>query len=709
MHRHPFAFISLFCALCLLTVSTFTQNHSPIAPPKAAIVPTTLEKHGHTRTDNYFWLKERESPAVMEYLNAENAYLDTIMAPTRALQEKLFEEIKGRIKQTDTSVPYKLDDYTYYTRYEEGRDYPIYCRKKATGNAEEEIMIDANALAAGKGFLAVGGREISSGQNLIAFAVDTMGRRQYTIFFKDLSTGEMLTDVIPSATANMAWANDNRTLFYTKQDLETLRWNRIYRHMLGTDPATDAMVYEEADETFNTYVFKTKSKKYLMIGSDQTLSSEVRYLEASTPTGKFSIFRPRERNHEYRIDHFGDHFYIRTNLAAKNFRLMKTPVTATGMEHWKEVIPNREDVLFTDFETFKDNLVLAERKNGLTQIRIVPWSGKGEHYLQFDEPAYAAYLSVNPDFNTRVLRFSYSSLTTPTSVYDYDMATRERTLLKRDEVLGGYDPANYQTERLYAKATDGTMIPLSIVYRKGLKKDGANPCLLYGYGSYGSSLDANFSSVKVSLLDRGFVYALAHIRGGEEMGRQWYEDGKLLKKKNTFTDFIACAEHLIGERYTTPSKLFIQGGSAGGLLVGAVINMRPELFKGAIAQVPYVDAVTTMLDASIPLTTGEYDEWGNPNDKTYYDYMLSYSPYDNVEAKEYPNLLVTTGLHDSQVQYWEPAKWVAKLRALKKDNNLLLLRINMEAGHGGASGRYKKYRETAMEYAFILQLLGISL
>jgi oligopeptidase B len=523
----------------VLLAASVTSHAQSVVPPAAAVRPTTLEHHGHVRVDDYFWLRERENPEVIEYLNAENTYVDTMMAHTRELQEKLFEEIKGRIKQTDMSVPYKLDDYMYYTRFEEGKDYPLYCRKPVAGTAAEQVMLDANLLAEGRGFFSVGGREVSQDQNILAFAVDTIGRRQYTLYFKNLTTGELLADVIPSVAGNMAWANDNRTLFYTRQDPVTLRWDKIYRHILGTDPSTDALVYEERDETFNSFVFKTKSKRYLIIGSRQTLSSEYRFLDANLPEGEFTVMQPRERDLEYSADHFGDSFYINTNLDAKNFRLMKTPVTATGKQHWQEVIPHRADVLLTDFEIFKDHLVLSERKSGLARIRIMPWSGTGEHYLEFDEPAYAASVSTNPDFHTPLVRFSYSSMTTPTSVYDYNMNTRERVLLKRDEVLGGYDPANYTTERLNARASDGALIPISIVYRKGLRKDGSNPCLLYGYGSYGASMEAWFSSVRVSLLDRGFVYAIAHIRGGQEMGRYWYEDGKLLKKMNTFTDFIA--------------------------------------------------------------------------------------------------------------------------------------------------------------------------
>ncbi|MFQ5570239.1 MAG: S9 family peptidase [Rhodothermales bacterium] len=686
--------------------STMTEASIP-KPPEARVEPVELETHGDTRIDNYYWLRERENPDVIAYLEAENAYTDTLTAHTRDLQNVLFEEIKGRIKQTDTSVPYKLDDYVYYTRFEEGKEYPIYCRKKGSIEADEEVMLDVNAMAEGHEFFAVRGRQVSSGQDILAYAVDTQGRRIYTLKFKNLTTGDILPDEIPDVTGNVAWGNDNRTLFYTKQDLETLRWFQIYRHVLGTDPAQDELVYEETDDTFSAFVFKTKSKKYLMIGSSQTLSSEYRYLDANDPTGTFEVFLPRERNHEYSVDHFENHFYIRTNDQAQNFRLMKTPVTATGKEHWEEVIPHRDEVFLSGFEIFKDHLVLSERKNGLTQLRVRPWDGSEEHYLDFGEPAYLAYISTNPDFNTQVLRYGYTSMTTPTSTFDYDMETREKTLLKQQEVLGGFASEDYVTERLYATARDGVEVPISLVYRKGTRIDGTAPLLLYGYGSYGASMDATFSSSRLSLLDRGFVFAIAHIRGGQELGRQWYENGKLLKKKNTFTDFIDCGQYLIEQKYADPERIFAQGGSAGGLLMGAVVNMRPDLFNGVIAAVPWVDVVTTMLDDSIPLTTSEYDEWGNPNDKEYYDYMLSYSPYDNVEAKSYPNLLVTTGLHDSQVQYWEPAKWVAKLRTLKTDHNLLILKTNMDAGHGGASGRYKRYHEIAFQYAFLLDLAGI--
>jgi oligopeptidase B len=706
MKTKRYIFVLLYFTILGHAVLPAQQAANSILPPSAKIQPTILEKHGDQRVDNYFWLNARTNPEVIAYLEAENAYTESMMAHTKDLQEKLFEEFKTRIKQTDISVPYKQDDYYYYSRTEDGKDYPIYCRKKGSLEAAEEIMLDVNELAKGHDFYAVSTRAISANQELLAFAADTVGRRIYTLRFKNLTTGEMLSDVIPAVTGNAAWANDNKTLFYAKQDPVTLRSYRIYRHELDTEPSTDVLVYEEQDETFSCFVFKTKSKKYIMIASSQTLGNEYRYLDANNPKGSLSLILPRERNHEYRVDHYGDNFYIRTNDRAKNFRLVRAPVANPSKKNWKEVIPHRNDVFLQGFELFRDHLIVAERKNGLIQMRIRPWSGKGEHYIDFGEPAYAAYLSTNLDFNTTVVRYGYTSMTTPNSIYDYDMVTKERTLLKRDEVLGGFDSKNYQTERLYATASDGKKIPISIVYRKGMERNGKNPLLLYGYGSYGSSQDAEFNAFRISLLDRGFTFALAHIRGGQEMGREWYENGKLFKKKNTFTDFIACAEHLISERYTSSDRLFIQGGSAGGLLIGAVINMRPDLFKGAIAAVPFVDVVTTMLDPTIPLTTSEYDEWGDPNKKEYYEYMLSYSPYDNIDAKRYPNLLVTTGLHDSQVQYFEPAKWVAKLRALKTDTNTLLLHTEMEAGHGGASGRYKRYREIALQYAFLLMISG---
>jgi oligopeptidase B len=670
-------------------------------------IPTRLETHGHVRVDDYYWLRERDNPEVIRYLNQENDFAAKAMVHTQEFEKKLFEEIKARIKQTDLSVPYKRDDYFYYTRFEAGKEYPIYCRKQGSLDEAEQVMLDGNILAQGHEFFSIGGSAVSSGQDLLAYAIDTQGRRIHTAYFKNLATGVLLPDVIPTVTENLVWGNDNRTLFYGKQDETTLRQHQIWRHIVGSDPATDQLVYQEDDETFSVYISKTKSKKYLMLVSAQTISHEYRYLDADQPRGEFTMFLPRARGHEYQVDHIDDRFIIRTNDQAKNFRLMATQVSQPEREHWRELIPHRDDVYLGDFDLFNDYLVMEERARGLTQIRVVPWSGSGAHYLEFAEPAYRADLGVNLELDTKIVRFGYTSMKTPQSIYDYDMATRQRTLLKQEEVLGGFNPDDYVTERLYAPASDGTEIPLSLLYRKGLKKDGMNPTLLYGYGSYGASIDAAFASPRLSLVDRGFVFAIAHIRGGQELGRRWYDDGKLLKKKNTFSDFIACAEYLIQQGFTCPDKLFAMGRSAGGLLMGAVSNLRPDLFKGIVAEVPFVDVVTTMLDASIPLTTGEYDEWGDPNKKEYYDYMLSYSPYDNVARKNYPAMLITGGLHDSQVQYWEPAKWVAKLRELKIGTNPVLLKTNMEAGHGGASGRFRRHQETAFSYVFLLDLAGI--
>jgi len=674
--------------------------------PKAAQKPKELSIHGDTRIDKYYWLNERENPEVIDYLKAENAYLDTVLGHTKPFQEALFEEIKGRIKQDDESVPYKDNGYYYLTRYEKGKEYPIYARKKGSLEADEEIMLDVNELAKSYAYYAVGGRNVSPDNKLLAFGEDTLSRRIYTLRFKSLETGEMLPDEIPNTYGACAWAADNEHVFYGLKD-ETLRVYKIMRHKLGTPVSEDVEVFHEADPTFSTFVYQTKSKKYLVIGSSQTLSDEYRVLEADKPTGRFRLIQPRERKLEYSIAHYGDKFYIRTNWNAQNFRLMACPEDATTKEHWEEIIPHREDVLFEGMDIFQDYLVLSERQEGITRLRVRPWKGE-EHYIEFPEDAYLAYTTVNPQFDTELLRLSYTSLTTPNTQYDYNMRSREFTQLKQQEVLDpNFDPANYQSERLHATASDGTKIPISLVYRKGFEKNGKQPLLLYGYGSYGASMDPYFSSVRLSLLDRGFAFAIAHIRGGQELGRQWYEDGKLLNKKNTFTDFIACGKYLVAQNYTSPGHLYAMGGSAGGLLMGAVINMAPELFNGVIAAVPFVDVVTTMLDESIPLTTFEYDEWGNPNDETYYKYIKSYSPYDNAEAQAYPAMLVTTGLHDSQVQYWEPAKWVAKLRELKTNDAPLLLYTNLDTGHGGASGRFERYKETAMEYAFLLDLEGI--
>ncbi|WP_242926974.1 S9 family peptidase [Pontibacter vulgaris] len=689
------------------TVATQPVVAEAPKPPVAKKVAKELSMHGDTRIDNYYWLNQREDPEVIAYLNAENAYTKQMLANTEDLQKKLFDEIVGRIKQTDESVPYKKDGYYYYTRFETGKEYPIYARKKGSLDAKEEIMVNANERAEGLSYYAAAGMNVSKNNRLLAFGEDTVSRRKYTIRFKDLSTGQLLKDEIPNTTGSAVWANDNKTVFYTMKD-PALRSFKIFRHTLGTPTAQDKEIFHEADETFSTFVYKTKSDKYIIIGSGSTLSNEYRYLDASNPNGTFKVIQPRERGLEYSVDHFGNNFYIVTNKdKATNFKLMQTPVTKTGKANWKEVIPHRPDVLLEGIEIFKDYLVLQERKNGLTQIRVTKWNDpKADHYINFGEEAYTAFVGMNPDFDSHTLRYEYSSLTTPSTTYDYNMQTKQQKLMKRQEVVGDFNPENYEAKRIYATAKDGTKIPVSLVYRKGLQLNGNNPTLLYAYGSYGISTNPGFSSVRLSLLDRGFVYAIAHIRGGQDLGRQWYEDGKLLKKKNTFTDFIDAGEYLVQQKYTNPDKLFAQGGSAGGLLMGAVVNMRPDLFKGVLAAVPFVDVVTTMLDTSIPLTTGEFDEWGNPANKEYYDYMKSYSPYDNVEKKDYPNMLVTTGLHDSQVQYWEPAKWVAKLREMKTDNNMLLLHTNMEAGHGGASGRFERYKETALQYAFMLNLLG---
>jgi len=683
------------------------QTSSMMEPPVAAKKPKELTIHGHTRIDDYYWIRERENREVIDYLEAENSYREKIMKGSSKLQKDLFKEIVARIKQTDESVPYKENGYFYYVRYEEGKEYPIYCRKKESLEAGEEVMANVNEMAEGYTYYHVAGLSVSPDNRYAAIGIDTVSRRKYTLVIKDLVTGKVLDDEIPLTFGWASWANDNKTIYYTRKDDVTLRNKAIYRHTLGSDISNDVLVFEETEEAFETDVFKSKSEAYLVIRSSSTLTTEYRVLSADDPEGEFFIVQPRERGLEYRIFHFGDYFYIVTNLDATNFRLMKTPVDKTGKANWEEVIAHRKDVFLEQIEIFSKYLVVAERKEGMIQMRVIRWDDGTEHYLEMDEAVYTAWISTNLDFDSEVLRFGYSSMTTPESTFDYHLEKREKILLKQQEVLGDFDQDRYETRRLYAEAGDGTKIPISIVYRKGLELDGNNPTLLYGYGSYGINEDPYFSSSRLSLLDRGFVYALAHVRGSQINGRPWYEDGKLLKKMNTFTDFNDCAEHLISEKFTSPDNLYAMGGSAGGLLMGAIINLQPELYKGVIAAVPFVDVVTTMLDDEIPLTTGEYDEWGNPNDKEYYRYMLSYSPYDQVEAKAYPNLLVTTGLHDSQVQYWEPAKWVAKLRDMKTDDNLLLMYCNMDTGHGGASGRFEQYKETAMEYAFLLKLAGI--
>ena len=673
--------------------------------PEAKKIEKKLEKHGDVRIDEYYWLNERENPDVVEHLNAENTYRENAMAHLVDFQEELFEEIKGRIKQTDMSVPYKYHGYYYFTRYEEGKEYPIYSRKPGSLDADEEVMLDVNVLAEGFDYYQVSGRNVSPDNKVLAYGEDTLSRRIYTLKFKNLETGEYYPEEILNTTGGATWANDNKTVFYVTKDPTTLRPEKIWRHELGTDPANDVMIYFEEDDTFIPFIYKTKSEQYIVQGSYHTLMREYRILEADNPTGEFRIFEPRKRDLEYSIDHYGDKFYIVTNLDAENFRLMECPLDNTAKENWKEVIAHREDVLLEGIDIFKDYLVLSERKYGITQLRIRPWEGE-EHYIDFGEDAYVAYTSVNPDFDTELLRIAYQSMTTPNTTYDYNMRSREKTLLKQEEVLGGFNPDDYTSERVFATARDGEKVPISIVYKKGTPIDGTSPCLLYGYGSYGASMNPTFSITRLSLLDRGFVWATAHIRGGEEMGRRWYLDGKKFNKKNTFTDFIDCGKYVVENKYSAPDNLFALGGSAGGLLMGAIVNMEPDMWKGVIAAVPFVDVVTTMLDESIPLTTGEYDEWGDPNDKEYYEYIKSYSPYDNVSAQDYPAMLVTTGFHDSQVQYFEPAKWVAKLREYKTDDNPLLMYCNMETGHGGASGRFERYKETAMEWAFLIDLAG---
>ena len=700
-----FHFVCVIFAASFTTIKAQSMSHT-IAAPVAKILPKQLKKHNEVRIDNYYWLNDRENPEVIDYLNQENAYYDSMTAHTKEFQKELFEEMKGRIKEDDQSVPYLYNGYYYITRYEKGQDYPIYSRKKGSLEAKEEILFDCNVLAKGHTFFQLGGLSVSPDNRFASFGIDTVGRRIYTIQIKNLETNEILSDMIENATGGSVWANDNQTLFYTRQDKVTLRANQIFKHKLGSNADKDVLVYEEKDETFNVSVGKEKSKKYIVIGAESTLTTEYRILNSDTPDAEFKVFQPRVRGLEYSISHFGDSFYILTNKdKATNFKLMKTPENATEKKHWKEVLAHREDVLIEDIEIFSNYLVVEERSNGLNHIRIMPWSGEGEYYLPFGSETYNAYTTTNVDFDTDILRYSYQSMATPSSVIDFNMKTKEKEIKKEQEVLGGqFDKNNYIEERVWATAKDGTKVPISLVYRKDLKKDGNNPLLQYAYGSYGVTMEPYFSTTRLSLLDRGFIYAIAHIRGGEDLGRQWYEDGKLLKKKNTFTDFIDCSKFLIQEKYTSPAHLYAEGGSAGGLLMGAVVNMAPELYHGVIAQVPFVDVITTMLDDSIPLTTGEYDEWGNPNNKKYYDYMLSYSPYDNVKEQVYPNLFVSTGLHDSQVQYWEPAKWVAKLRTVKKGSSVLYLHTNMDAGHGGASGRFEAIKELAKEFAFLLDL-----
>ncbi|WP_044398085.1 oligopeptidase B [Lacinutrix sp. Hel_I_90] len=686
-----------------------TKNNASFEAPMAKKIEKKLEIHDDIRVDNYFWMNDRDNQDVIDHLNSENKYTKEGLKHTDNFQKALFEEMKGRIKEDDSSVPYKLNGYWYITKFENGKDYPIYTRKKETLEAEEEILFDCNEMAKAYSYFRLAGISISPDNTMASFSVDTVSRRQYTLQIKNLKTGEIFLDKIENTTGSSTWANDNKTLFYVKKNEVTLRSDKIYKHKLYTEVAEDTLVYHEEDETFNSYVYKSKSKKYIIIGSSSTLTTEYRILKADTPDGEFKIFQPRERELEYSISHYGDSFYIITNKDnATNFKLLKTPETQTEKENWEEVLPHRKEVLLEDIEIFKEYLVVSERENGLNKIRIINWNGSEDYYLPFGNETYTANIGNNPDFNSETLRYTYNALTTPSSVIDYNFKTKRKEVKKEQEVLGGtFDKNNYESKRVWATARDGVKVPMSIVYKKGLALNGESPVLQYAYGSYGATIDPYFSTIRLSLLDRGFIYVIAHIRGGEYLGREWYENGKLLSKMNTFTDFVDCSKYLIENNYTSKEHLYAMGGSAGGLLIGAVINLNPELYKGVIAAVPFVDVVTTMLDDSIPLTTGEYDEWGNPNDKKYYDYMKSYSPYDNIEAKSYPNILVTTGLHDSQVQYFEPAKWVAKLREFKTDKNKLLFHIDMEAGHGGASGRFESLKEVALEYAFLLDLEGI--
>ncbi len=678
------------------------QSRHP-QPPLAEKKPFEISIHDDTRIDDYYWLREKENPHTIAYLESENAYLESMMQVTKPLQEQLFQEIKSRIKETDESVPVYKNGYFYYTRSVEGGQYFKYCRKKETLDAEEQILLDVDLLAEGHSYFSVTGFSVSPNNLLMAYGVDDSGRRQYTLMVKNLVTGEIMPDRIFPTDGSAVWANDSRTIFYTETNPGTLLSENIRKHRLGEDSAADELVYHEVDKSNYLGLYKTRSREYIIIHSSSTLSSEVRVLHAGDPDGAFRLFQQRMPHIKYSIEHSGDHFIVLTNWDAVNFRLMSAPLSQTSRENWEEMIPHRPDVLLQGVEPFEKNLVITERREGLLHFRIQDLTTGSSHDLAFDEPAYAAFPGANPEYNTSFFRFTYTSMTTPTTTYDYHILTRERHLLKQQEIPGGYNPKDYVTERLYAPAMDGTAIPISIVYKAGFNKNGLAPLLLYGYGSYGHSIDASFSIARLSLLDRGFAFAMAHVRGGQEMGRLWYEDGKLLHKKNTFTDFIRCGEYLVGEKFTSPQHLYALGGSAGGLLIGAVANLRPDLWNGLIASVPFVDVVTTMLDETIPLTTNEFDEWGNPKERTYYDYMKSYSPYDNVHGN-YPNLLVTTGLHDSQVQYYEPAKWVAKIRAHKVNDTRLLFHTNMVAGHGGASGRFKYLKEIAMQYSFLLAL-----
>jgi oligopeptidase B len=676
-----------------------------VKPPIAEKRPHAEQYHGREVTDDYFWLRNRDDEKVHDYLEAENDYTAAVMKSTEPFQEALYKEMLGRIKETDLSVPERRGAFFYYTRTEEGKQYGYRCRKKGSLEADEEVLIDENALAEGHSYFDLGVYEISPDHSLLAYSVDLEGNERYTLYVKDLRAGQLLEDRIPD-TYSVEWGNDNRTLFYSTLD-PAHRPYRLHRHVLGSDPAGDELIYQEDNDRFFLGLYKTKDTSYIMLYLGSAVTSEVRYLDANTPSGRFAVIHPRQQGMEYGVEHWGDRFYIRTNDGAINFRLMQAPVGDPSRSNWKEVIPHRREIHLENVEIFARHMALVERKEALRTVRVLDLPEMKEHDVEFPEPVYTVRMAANPEFDTDLLRFTYESMITPDTVFDYDMKTRDRELKKEKEILGGYDRTKYRSERVFATAPDGARVPMSLVYRKGMKRNRRNPLMLYGYGAYSLTIEPGFSSARLSLLDRGFVYAIAHIRGGGALGRPWYEAGKLLNKRNTFTDFIACAEHLIAQKYTSTDRLVIRGGSAGGLLMGAVVNMRPDLFRAVVANVPFVDVINSMVDSSIPLTAIEWEEWGDPRKKEFYDYILSYSPYDNVEPKDYPDMLVTAGLNDPRVQYWEPAKWTAKLRALKTGDHLLLLKTNLDAGHAGASGRYDALKELAFEYTFVLNRLGI--
>ena len=680
-----------------------------IIPPVADKIPVSFKKFNDIRIDDYYWLKERENPEVIDYLERENDYYEKMTSHTLDLQNKLFKEIKDKIKEDDESVPYFLNGYWYKTKYKEGLDYPVYTRFKDSLNNNEEILFDCNELAKKHDYFNLSNFQISPDNKIVAFSTDVVSRRLYSVQFKNLETGKVYSDKIINSSGSFAWANDNSTLFYTSRDVNTLRNDKIFKHVLNTDYENDELVYFEKDETFYTNVSKSKSKKFIIISSFSTLTSEFQFLPADNINESFKLFNKRKRGVEYSINHYDDHFYIITNKdKAYNYKLMKTKISETSSENWTDVVEHRENVLIEGIDIFKDHLVVSERVDGLNRINIKKWDDSENYFLNFDNETFSSNTTTNLDFNSKKLNYAYNSLNEPYSVIEFDMITKEKTVLKQHKVLDkNFSKDNYVTERIWADSQDGNQIPISLIYKKGIKRDGSNPLLIYGYGSYGNTIDPSFSISRLSLLDRGFIYAISHVRGSEYLGRDWYENGKLLNKKNSFNDFVDSTKFLISEGYTSAEHCYAYGGSAGGLLMGAVINMAPELYNGVIAAVPFVDVITTMLDETIPLTTSEYDEWGNPNQKEYYEYMMSYSPYDNVSKLKYPNLLVTTGLHDSQVQYWEPAKWVAKLRDYKQDQNYLFLNTNMETGHGGSSGRFEAIKDLAKEYAFLFDLENI--